>query len=136
MKKWKLLVALFGLSCLLFSACKENAESEDIFEEIRTSPVIKLESQQDTVPIYIDNVGSAVSIADMRIEPSSDIFDQEWIYRFTYSPKEKVINGEEIILLFGSDSMSINGTSYQPEPGVDYSSILEWAEGLYQYSLS
>lgn len=72
----------------------------------------------------------------MRIEPSSDIFDQEWIYRFTYSPKEKVIDGEEIILLFGSDSMSINGTSYQPEPGVDYSSILEWAEGLYQYSLS
>lgn len=50
MKKWKLLVALFGLSCLLFSACKKNAESVDIFEEIRTSPVVKLESQQNMDP--------------------------------------------------------------------------------------
>ena len=87
-------------------------------------------------PYSPDNVGSASSIAEMNIQPSDQPFDEEWIYRFTYNPPEKVLNSQEITVLFGSRSMSVDGTTYLPEEGVDYDSILEWAEGLYQYYTS
>ena len=107
-------------------------------QAISSAPVVKLEyaGQQDAEPIFADNVGSASSIAEMNIQPSDQPFDEEWIYRFTYNPPEKVLNSEEIIVLFGSSSMSVDGTAYLPEEGVDYDSILEWAEGLYQYYTS
>ena len=36
-------------------------------------------------------------------------------------------------MLFGLDSLEINGTVYIPEDGVKYETILEWAEGVYEY---
>ena len=67
-------------------------------QEISSAPVVKLEyaGQQDAEPIFADNVGSASSIAEMNIQPSDQPFDEEWIYRFTYNPPEKVLNSPEI----------------------------------------
>ena len=76
---------------------------------------------------------SGTSLADMRIIPADETFTQEWIYRFTYNPQEKVINGHEIIVLFGASSLEIDGVTYAPEEGTSYDSILEWAEGVYKY---
>ena len=127
------------LSCLLFSGCQpseSSGESESgILEEIRTAPVVKLEfaEQPDNEPIFADNAGTTTSLADMRIIPADEAFTQEWIYRFTYNPQEKVINGHEIIVLFGASSLEIDGVTYMPEEGVSYDSILEWAEGVYKH---
>ena len=44
-----------------------------------------------------------------------------------------MIDGHEIIVLFGSTSMEIDGITYTPEDGVKYETILEWAEGVYDY---
>lgn len=127
------------LSLLLFllislAGCKDT-EAENIFEEIRTAPVVKLESARDKdhEPIFCDNAGTTASLADMVIQPSDEEFDGEWLYRFTYNPAEKVTNGHEIVVAFGETMMEIDGVPYAAEEGMDFSSILEWAEGAYRY---
>ena len=106
-----------------------------MLEEIRAAAVVKLESaeQRDRTPIFVDNAGTTASIADMTIQRSDEAFREEWRYRFTYNPQERVIGGHEIVVLFGFTSMEIDGTTYVPEAGVEYSTILEWAEGAYGY---
>ena len=69
----------------------------------------------------------------MAIQPAEGEFTEEWIYRFTYNPREKMINGHEIVILFGETSMSIDGVLYQPEDGVAYDTVLEWARLKYDY---
>ena len=120
---------------LLLSGCKSDEIESSIFEEIRTAPVVKIEfaEQQENEPLFVDNAGTTTSIADMNIIPSDEEFSQEWLYRFTYNPQEKVIDGQEIVVLFGSSAIEIDGVTYVPEDGVSYEAILEWAEGVYNY---
>ena len=101
---------------------------------ISSAPAVKLESAENEDAILIDNdLTPAHNFATLAIEPSEGIPESEWIYRFTYNPKEKVINGTETVVLFGSDSLSINGELYKTQDGVDYEKILEWAENTYNY---
>ena len=124
-----------GLACLLLSACASGQTEGDILDEIRSAPVVKLEysGQADSAPIFADNAGTTESVADMAIQASDLAFQEDWIYRFTYNPAEKVIDGHEIVLLFGASSMSIDGVTYLPEEGAAYDAILEWAAGVYRY---
>lgn len=104
-------------------------------DEIRSAPVVKLECSglAGGGPVFADNVGTTAAIADMRIHAADSGFDEGWIYRFTYNPAEKVLDGREIVLLFGISALSIDGVTYQPEDGVAYDAVLEWAEGVYDY---
>lgn len=135
MKKRCVLVILLCFWGLLLSACNRTETEQSVLEGVRTAPVVKLEFAEhaDNTPIFVDNVGTTISIADMRIQASDHAFDEEWLYRFTYNPQEKVIDGQEIVLLFGQSSMGIDGVTYLPEEGAEYASILEWAEGVYNY---
>ncbi|WP_295369892.1 hypothetical protein [uncultured Pseudoflavonifractor sp.] len=133
MKRVYIFIIMLCSFCLLLSACKSAEAESSIFEEIRTAPVVKLESaeQQENEPLFSYSI--ITSVADMRIVPSDEEFNQEWLYRFTYNPREKVINGHEIVILFGSSALEIDGVTYVPEDGVPYEAILEWAEGKYNY---
>ena len=137
MKKIWMILCLIFIASFTLSSCNQKVKTDDIWEQVRSAPVVKLEwAQQDEEPIFVDNTGSVTAIADMRIQPSDQTFDEEWIYRFTYNPHEKVLDSQEIVILFGSSSLSADGTTYLPEEGVPYDSILEWAESLYQSYLS
>ena len=135
MKRVCIWIIMSCLFCLLFVGCKSETAESSIFKEIRTAPVVKLEfaGQHNDEPLFADNVGTSASIADMRIVPSDEKFTQEWIYRFTYNPHEKVIDGHEIVILFGSSLLEIDGVTYIPEAGVAYDTILKWTEGVYNY---
>ena len=130
-----LLLLLLPIFFASLVACNNAESNSDIFEEIRTAPVVKLESAQDkdNGPIFCDNAGTTASLADMAIQPSDEEFDGEWLYRFTYNPVEKVTNGHEIVVTLGETMMEIDGVPYAAGEGVDFSSILEWAEGAYHY---
>ena len=130
-----LILILIGMILLVLAFCNLNKTENDLFAEIRTAPVVKLESSEagEKAAIFVDNAGTTASIAEMRIQSSTKKFSEEWLYRFTYNPQEKVIGGQEITVLFGLDSLEINGTVYIPEDGVKYETILEWAEGVYEY---
>ena len=139
--QWKklfifILIAL-SFACLVLAP--QNRQSvpveNSLLEEIRSAPVVKLEyaDQTDHQPIFVDNAGSTASIADMDIQSSQDGFNEEWLYRFTCNPREKVRSGQEIVVLLGSTSMEIDGTTYTPGDGVSYDVILDWAEGVYDF---
>lgn len=129
-------LVLICAACLLLSACAaDKAEDNGIMDEILSACVTKLEysGQEGGDPVFSYSLVEMASIANMRIQPSEEEFTEEWIYRFTYNPREKVINGHEIVVLFGETSMSVDGVSYRPEDGVAYDDVLEWAEVKYDY---
>lgn len=129
------MIAAIGSFCLLLSACAPEQAEKSVMDEIRSAPVVKLECSglAGGGPVFADNVGTTAAIADMRIHAADSGSDEEWIYRFTYNPAEKVLDGREIVLLFGFSALSIDGVTYQPEDGVAYDAVLEWAEGVYDY---
>ena len=134
MKKKYILIIVVIAVILLYPALRSpNRENTSII----SAPAVKLESAENEDAILIDNdLTPAHNFATLAIEPSEDSEgkpESEWIYRFTYNPKEKVINSTEIVVLFGSDSLSINGELYKPLDGVNYEKILEWAENTYNY---
>lgn len=138
MKKKYILIIIVIAVILLYPALRSpSRENISIMDVISSAPAVKLESAENKDAILIDNdLTPAHNFATLAIEPSEDSEgepESEWIYRFTYNPKEKVINGTEIVVLFGSGSLSINGELYKPLDGVNYEKILEWAENTYNY---
>jgi hypothetical protein len=138
MKKKYILIIVVIAVILLYPALRSpNKENISIMDVISSAPAVKLESAENEDAILIDNdLTPAHNFATLSIEPSEDSegeSESEWIYRFTYNPKEKVINGTEIVVLFGSGSLSINSELYKPLDGVNYEKILEWAENTYNY---
>lgn len=138
MKKKYILIIVVIAVILLYPALRSpDSENVSIIDIISSAPAVNLESAENEDAILIDNdLTPAHNFATLAIEPSEDSEgepESEWIYRFTYNPKEKVINGTEIVVLFGSGSPSINGELYKPLDGVNYEKILEWAENTYNY---
>lgn len=135
MKKKYILIIVVIAVILLYPALRSpDSENVSIMDIISSAPAVKLESAENEDAILIDNdLTPAHNFATLAIEPSEGIPESEWIYRFTYNPKEKVINGTETVVLFGSGSPSINGELYKTQDGVDYEKILEWAENTYNY---
>lgn len=136
-KKYILIIVVIAVILLYLALRSPNRENISIMDVISSAPAVKLESAENEDAILIDNdLTPAHNFASLAIEPSEDSEgepESEWIYRFTYNPKEKVINGTETVVLFGSGSLSINGELYKPLDGVDYEKILEWAENTYNY---
>ena len=136
-KKCILIIFAIAIILLYLALRSPSRENISIMDVISSAPAVKLESAENEDAILIDNdLTPAHNFATLAIEPSEDSEgepESEWIYRFTYNPKEKVINGTEIVVLFGSGSLSINSELYKPLDGVNYEKILEWAENTYNY---
>ena len=136
-KLFVLVLTALSSACLVIAPHnRQNAPMENsLMETIRSAPVVKLEyaDQSDHQQVFVDNAGSTASIADMDIQSSQNGFREEWLYRFTYNPREKVRGGQEIVVLLGSTSMEIEGTTFTPGDGVAYDAILDWAEGVYDF---
>lgn len=130
------LIALSSACLVLAPHNRQSVPVENsLLAEIRSAPVVKLEyaDQPDHQLVFVDNAGSTASIADMDIDSSQDEFSEEWLYRFTYNPREKVRGGHEIVVLLGSTAMEIDGTTFTSGDGVAYDAILDWAEGVYNF---
>lgn len=136
-KLFVLVLTALSSACLVLAP--HNRQSvpveNSLMETILSAPVVKLEyaDQSDHQQVFVDNTGSTASIADMNIHSSQNGFSEEWLYRFTYNPCEKVRGGQEIVMLLGPTSMEIDGTTYTPGDGVAYDAILDWAEGVYNF---
>ena len=60
----------------------------------------------------------------------------DWIYRITFNPVEKVPNGEEIIVSVHEKYLQIGIEYYLPYGNVDFEGILEWFDGKAAYFFS
>ena len=128
MKKLRfLLLAL--LVCLTLTAC---GEEKDVMEEISSAPFVKVESAEAGGDVIVSNEITK-QLLSLTIQPSDEDFTGDWLYRFTYSPAEKVKGADETVVLFGEENMQIDGVTYVAEPGVPYSKILDWAAVAYDY---
>ena len=115
------------------SASKENDKS--VFDQIKESSVAKMESSEG-VKVYVWNMQDIASLSSLQIEeaplePADK--EEDWLYRITYNPKDKVSNGEEIIVSFHSAYIQIDSEFYLAKQGVGFDGILEWAESKLEY---
>lgn len=76
----------------------------------------------------------AMSELDIQQAPMTPADDpDDWIYRITFNPVEKVPNGEEIVVLVHEKYLHIENEYYLPYGNVDFESILSWFDGKAAY---
>ena len=108
------LVLAVSLVCLAHRAPEEPTA----LEQIQDSFIVKLECSQtpEAEPIFLYQT-ITVNINDLDIVPSDEAFVEPWLYRFTYNPPELVHdkdgNSVEIVVLFGTENLSVDGITYE-----------------------
>ena len=120
---------------MALTACSASKEKEkSIFDRIQESPVALMESS-DGVKVYVWNQDlasfSSLEIEEATLEPADK--EEDWLYRITYNPKDKVSNSEEITVSFHQNYIQIGSEFYLAKQGVDYDDILKWAESKHEY---
>lgn len=135
MKKYLFLPLLF-LGVLWFCSGCSGDNAADVMDLIGSAPAVKLEYAEGDDSVLCTSDIRLTQIATLEIEASDQNAPEEWIYRFTFYPNEICPKDREIVVLFGTSSMSIDGVCYTPRAGVPYSALLEWAQGQYEYRLS
>lgn len=58
---------------------------------------------------------------------------EDWIYRITFNPTDKVPNGEEIVVFVHEKYLQIGNEYYLPKDAVSFDSIKEWFDGKANY---
>lgn len=64
---------------------------------------------------------------------NSDKPVSEWIYRITFNCEELSLNSEEIVVLIGSSSMSINGENYSTPENIPFENVVDIFASKYEY---
>lgn len=139
MKK-RIVLALCLLMLLSAAACRKapapgsSGHSKPVFDVIRESAAAKLELP-DGSGVFVDSeIASLRSFAEFKLqeapmEPADS--EEDWLYRITFNPAEKVKGGDEYVVSFHQDYVQIGAELYLPEDGTDYGEILAWAEGKF-----
>lgn len=116
---------------------KENQPKQDVslIDKIAEAPCAKFESCNSNdkclfITSEIKTLSDAFSSLDIvnSEKPVSD-----WIYRITFNCKELTMDGQEIVVLIGTEAMSINGESCCTPEGVPFESVVELFESKYNY---
>lgn len=104
--------------------------------KISEAVAAKFETADGKSIIVDSEINSLCSMAELEIQaaPMSPADNPEdWIYRITFNPSEKVPNGEEIIVSVHEKYVQIGTEYYLPKGDVDFDSIMEWFNGKAAY---
>jgi len=124
---------LMVLTMLLLVGCA-GGETKDERERIADFPAAAFEYAEDQgYKLITSEIGSLATFASIDLRPSDEAFEGDWIYRITFNPKVIMPESEEFVVLFGENSVSVNGKTYVPGEGVAYEDVLNWAAGKYEY---
>ena len=85
------------------------------------------------IAAHADITDGDQSISIIEIGTTAVDKEEDWLYRITYSPKDKVSNSEEITVSFHRDYIQIGSEIYLAKQGVDYDDVLEWAKSKHEY---
>ena len=104
--------------------------------KISEAVAAKFESADGDIAPIDSEIAVLTSLAELEIQeapmtPADD--PEDWIYRLTFNPAEKVPNGEEIIVLVHEKYIQIGDEYYLPKDGVSFDSILDWFNGKATY---
>lgn len=128
---WIIVIMMMALT-----ACSGSKETErSTLDRIQESSVALMESS-DGVKVYVWNMQDLASLSSLQIEkaplePADK--EEDWLYRITYNPKDKVSNREEIMVSFHREYLQLGEEFYTAKQGADFDDILEWAESKFEY---
>lgn len=83
--------------------------------------------------LFTSEIATLWTFDSLNLKPSEEEFSGDWIYRIIFNPESIMPNGNEIVILFGENNLSVNGKTYVAGDGADYSGILNWAKWKYDY---
>jgi len=131
-------IAVFASLCLLLSALSGcgSAQEKSVFALIEESPAAKM-LLPDGSTVFVDGeIAALQSFAELDIQASAmepADGEEDWLYRIVFNPAEKVQGAGEIVVSFHEMYVQIGTEYYLPPEEVSYQSILEWAEGKFDY---
>ena len=137
MKKWFTILIMFILIISITGCSKGNDKT--VLDVIRSSPAATMELP-DGSSVYVDSeINSIRSFADLELmmaplEPADD--ENDWLYRIVFNPDDKITNINEVIVSFHEKYVQINSEYYLTPRGVDYDSILQWADSKFAYFIN
>ena len=108
-----------------------------IFDEIYDSPCAKFEyvDEKEQVIFITSEIktlsGAFKSLVLIQSNKKQD--SEGWIYRITFNCHEKMINADEIVVLIGTDGMSVNGKNYCTPETVPFAKVMDVFESKYRY---
>lgn len=135
MRKISRSICCIIILAILLCGCY-NKEEPLNFDTIRNAPVAKLETSDNNI-LYVDSeIDILKSFADLEIHeapfaPTDN--EDDWIYRITFNPPEKVSGSHEVVVAFHDSYVQINTEFYLSNEGVEYGSIMNWARSKFDY---
>lgn len=94
-----------------------------------SAAILYLRNSAFTVTVTSE-IDSLKTFDSLILEPTGEVFDEAWEYRIVFDPVSVVKDGEPIEVLFGAESVGIDGWKYVSP---NMAGALEWAEGKYRY---
>ena len=137
MKKLFILLIVFALAFSI-TGCSESND-KTVLDMIKSSPAAIMElpdGSSVSVDSEIDSIRSFVDLDLMAspLEPADR--ESDWLYRIIFNPSEKVLDANEIIVSFHEKYVQIDAEYYLTSEGVDFESILQWAESKFDYFIN
>lgn len=145
--KSKLIVMLVAISMIVGGGCLDKYLDHNTGTKEYTGDMIKISEAvaakfetADGKTVMVDGeIHLLRSMSELEIQQApmtpADNPD-DWIYRITFNPVEKVPNGEEIVVSVHEKYLQIGTEYYLPYGNVDFKSILEWFDGKAAYFFS
>lgn len=129
----KFLAVLLAFALVLGGCSKDDGKT--VWEEIKLSPAAKLELP-DGPCAYVDSEIDLVrSFADLELVEVQVATDGEsgWLYRISFNPSDRVLNVDEIVVSFYKGYVQVGEEYYTAPEGVEFESVLQWAESKFDY---
>ena len=126
-------VALFSFLGVI-TAC--NHEHTGDMQRISEAVAARFETADGESVVVDSEISLITSLTELEIQaapmtPADD--PEDWIYRITFNPVDKVPNGEEVIVYVHEKYLHIGSEYYLPIADVSFDSILEWFDGKAAY---
>lgn len=137
MKRLFTMLIVFALAFSITGCSKSNDKT--VLDIIKVSPAATMELP-DGSSVYVDSeIDSIRSFADLDLmasplEPADN--EDDWLYRIVFNPSEKVTDTNEIIVSFHEKYVQIDSEYYLTPEGVEFESVLQWAESKFDYFIN
>lgn len=133
-----IVIALIVAGVLIYKELTKEPEGEQLppdLEAITHAVAARFEingSPERTVFVESEIWTLSSTFGSLRLV-ESDIPVGEWKYRITFNPVSVVKNSEEIVVLIGENSMSVNGNIYSTPEEVPFSAVVEVFDGTFNF---
>ena len=143
-KRNKVIFMIVAIAVIIGGGCLDNYLENNTGTHEYTADMFRIKEAvaarfetADGKSVMIDSeIALLTSLAELEIQeapmtPADD--PEDWIYRITFNPIEKVPNGEEVIVYVYEKYLQIGTEYYLPIGDVSFDSILEWFDGKAAY---